>query len=361
MWVLDGGRSGLAQPRNPDGVAVIVGNRDYEHKDVFQVTYAHRDAEAFRRYVIDVLGFDERNALLLSDAKRSDLLGIFGKPGNDRSQLWARLTPDREWDVIIYYSGHGVPGLHDGKAYLLPTDVTPDRTRWDGYSLELLYQKLGALENTRSVRVYLDACFSGGSDAGLLIRSASPVFTLPEAPEVPAKVTVLSAAENSQVASWDPQAGHGLFTRHLLDALYGKGDTDRDGKVMADEAKSPSRRIHVTGGRAFAQPRSGRGPQQSSGLPSGVSRGARGRLPRPAGVGSGEGEGEGRTGKGSVPPQGYKQAMYLLGMEEAFEARDYSRVLEYGKELEAVGGALPDEAYHFLGVARFHEGRPGEV
>ena len=177
MWGLDGGRSGLAQPRNPDGVAVIVGNRDYEHKDVFQVTYAHRDAEAFRRYVIDALGFDERNVLLLPDAKRSDLLRMFGKPGNDRSQLWAWLTPEREWDVIIYYSGHGVPGLHDGKAYLLPTDVTPDRTRWDGYSLELLYQKLGALENTRSVRVYLDACFSGGSDAGLLIRSASPVFT----------------------------------------------------------------------------------------------------------------------------------------------------------------------------------------
>ncbi len=72
-------------------------------------------------------------------------------------------------------------------------------------------------------------------------------------------------------------------------------------------------------------------------------------------------KGEGRSGKGAVPPQGYKQEMYLLGMEEAFEARDYSRVLEYGKELEAVGGALPDEAYHFLGVARFHEGRPGEV
>ena len=175
---------------------------------IVQVTYTHRDAEAFRRYVIDVLGFDERNALLLSDAKRSDLLGIFGKPGNDRSQLWARLTPDREWDVITYYSGHGVPGLGDGKAYLLPVDVTPDSAREDGYPLELICQKLGALENTRSVRVYLDACFSGGSDAGLLIRSASPVFTLPEAP---AKVTVLSVAENSQVASWDRQAGHGLL------------------------------------------------------------------------------------------------------------------------------------------------------
>ena len=72
-------------------------------------------------------------------------------------------------------------------------------------------------------------------------------------------------------------------------------------------------------------------------------------------------KGEGRTGKGSDSPRGHEQAMFLLGMEGAFEARDYSKVLEYGKELEAVGGALPDEAYHFLGVARFHEGRPGEV
>ena len=50
------------------------------------------------------------------------------------------------------------------------------------------------------------------------------------------KVTVLTAAEGGQLASWDEKAGHGLFTHHLLDALYGKGDRDGDGRVTASEA-----------------------------------------------------------------------------------------------------------------------------
>ena len=66
------------------------------------------------------------------------------------------------------------------------------------------------------MRVYLDTCFSGGSHEGGLIGSASPVFveaTLPE--ELGEKVTALAAASGKQVASWDEEAEHGLFTHHL--------------------------------------------------------------------------------------------------------------------------------------------------
>ena len=58
--------------RNPDGVAVIIGNRAYKY-DVPQVTYAHRDAEAFRRYVVDVLGFDPENVIHQKDADKATL------------------------------------------------------------------------------------------------------------------------------------------------------------------------------------------------------------------------------------------------------------------------------------------------
>ena len=39
-----------AEVRNPQGVAVIVGNKDYRHRDIPAVSFAHRDADAFRRY-----------------------------------------------------------------------------------------------------------------------------------------------------------------------------------------------------------------------------------------------------------------------------------------------------------------------
>ena len=145
-------------------------------------------------------------------------------------------------DVVIYYSGHGVPGLDDGKGYLLPVDVPARPAQEDGYPIELLYAKLGELargeggRRARSVRVYLDACFSGLSYAGALIEGASPMIIPAALPEgVTEKRTVLSAAEPKQTANWDKRAKHGLFTQHLLDALYGKGDAD--GKVTAAKAR----------------------------------------------------------------------------------------------------------------------------
>ena len=115
-----------AEVRNPNGVAVIIGNMDYRDKDVFDVTYAHRDAEAFKHYVLDIRGFDPKNVIELRDATRQDMFKAFGRPGNPRSDIWAHLNPEQGSDVIVYYSGHGVPGKNDRKGYLLPVDVRPD-------------------------------------------------------------------------------------------------------------------------------------------------------------------------------------------------------------------------------------------
>ena len=134
-----------------------------------------------------------------------------------------------------------MPGLTDGKGYLLPVDVSPRAAQEEGYPLDLLYEKLGSLANARSVQVYLDACFSGASDGGPLVRGASPVVVRPALPKgLTGKVTAVSASGADQIASWDVKARHGLFTNHLLDALYGKGDEkgDRDGKVTAREVKT---------------------------------------------------------------------------------------------------------------------------
>ena len=55
--------------------------------------------------------------------------------------------------------------------------------------------------------------------------------------ELDEKVTSLAAAGGKQVASWDEEAKHGLFTHHTLDALYGAGDENGDGIVTAIEVK----------------------------------------------------------------------------------------------------------------------------
>ena len=227
-----------AEFANPRGVAVVIGNEDYEHRDVPDVTFAHRDAEAFSRYVVEVLGYDPQNVLDLRDATRRELFDALGTRSDPHSRLWSYLDPDGGSDVVVFYSGHGVPGVNDGRGYLLPVDADPRAAEDDGYPIDLLYRNVGGLEEARSVLVYLDACFSGGSHEGGLIRNASPVYVTASPPSgVEGKVTSLAAASGKQVASWDERSRHGMFTHHLLDALYGGGDADGDGRVTASEAK----------------------------------------------------------------------------------------------------------------------------
>ena len=221
-----------AEVRDPHGVAVIVGNRNYAHELVGNVKYAHRDAEAFRRYVLDVLGYRPENVIDLRDAGQAQMESAFGNERSHEGLLWRYLDGRGHSDVVVFYSGHGVPGLKDRRPYLLPVDA--DTAEINGYPVDLLYGNLAKLEDARSARVYLDACFSGFSaGGGMLIRSASPVqAALPEGWE---KLTILTASSGLQVASWDEEARHGLFTHHLLAALYGRGDAD--GKVTAREVE----------------------------------------------------------------------------------------------------------------------------
>jgi len=228
--------------RNPDGVALIIGNRAYKY-DVPQVTYAHRDAEAFRRYVVDVLGFDPENVIHEKDADKATLERIFGNRDNlTGSELWRRLHQDGNSDVVVFYSGHGIPGLNDKRGYLLPVNAHPDTAELNGYPIDVLYDNLVKLKEqkaVRSVHVFLDACFSGDSGGGRLIGATSAIRVAPlrESSGLD-KLTILTAASGKEVASWDKTAKHGLFTHHLLDALYGGGDADADGQVTAAEAKA---------------------------------------------------------------------------------------------------------------------------
>ena len=219
---------------NELGVAVIVGNKEYADDRVPEVSYAHNDAEAFKRFVTDTLGFDSDNVIDLRDATKSQLETAFGVKGNAEGLLWRYIDPSGGSDVVVFYSGHGVPGKA-GRGYLLPADSNPDTAELNGYPIDLLYENLGGLA-TRSTTVFLDACFSGGSPRGMLIQSASPVYVEADI-SGGAGLTVLTAASGAQLASWDEEARHGLFTEHLLNGLYGAADADGDGQVTAREAK----------------------------------------------------------------------------------------------------------------------------
>ena len=247
---------------NEFGVAVIIGNKEYADDRFGDVSYAHNDAEAFKRFVTGELGFDANRVIDLRDATKTQMEGAFGVKGDEQGQLWRRARKDGGSDIVVFYSGHGMEGrIRDGErpGYLLPVDADKDSAELNGYPIELLVENLRKLPS-RSVTVYLDACFSGV--AGKPAAYASPVSRGADISGVSGvpSFAILTAASGDQWASWDKEARHGLFTEHLLDGLYGAADKDGDGRVTAREAK-----LHLDGTMTGAA-QEDHGREQDAGL-----------------------------------------------------------------------------------------------
>ena len=228
---------------NRYAVAVIVGNRNYSthNRDVPNVDYAHNDADQIYRYVIETLGYRDGNVILLKDATQADLVGTFGRDGNAEGKLYDWVRAGKS-DVFVYYSGHGAPGLSNGQGYLLPVDSNPNKVELNGFPLKTLYENLSKIP-AKSMTIVMDACFSGGSSGGSVVRNASSIaLKRVEAKREMPSAAIFTATGLSEVASWDTEQQMGLFTRHFLEGIRGKADDKNffgngDGKVTVGELK----------------------------------------------------------------------------------------------------------------------------
>jgi len=218
----------------PEDVAVIIGNSNYA-KNLPDIAYAGRDADAIKAWLIGVRGFKADNIIDIRDATKAQMEATFGSANNPKGRLWRYADPADGASVFVYYSGHGVPGLSDRKRYLLPVDTEPDFADVSGYPVSQLLQNLSAYHRAT---VILDACFSGSSAGGTLFASSSGV-QISAKDETPAQsLTVLTAAGPGQLASWDHRSQHGLFTEYFLRGVYGEADLDLDGHIRVGELKT---------------------------------------------------------------------------------------------------------------------------
>ncbi|WP_420548555.1 caspase family protein [Curvivirga sp.] len=226
---------------NAASIAVIIGNQDYRTKgqDIPDVTPAQNDGLVFKKFAMENLGILEENIIHLNNATKADLARIFG---NDRTYQGRAYNWVREGrsDLYVYYAGHGAPGPN-GEAYLVPVDATADTIHLDGYPLDLLYKNLSQI-NTKSTTVILESCFSGNSNAGTVIRNASPVFMNTEETTIPPKLNVITAGSTNQLASWTKNKENGLFTYHYIKGMKGEADGpqygNEDGQVSMSELQA---------------------------------------------------------------------------------------------------------------------------
>ncbi|NLR90970.1 caspase family protein [Flammeovirga agarivorans] len=219
---------------NENAVAVIIGNKNYRNSDVPAVKYAIHDAEIMKQYLTQLYGYREGNIIYIEDATQADFNAIFGIKGNPKGKLYNYVKPE-ESDVFIYYSGHGAPNPESQEGYFVPVDTDPSLIQFNGYAVNTLYENLAAVPY-RNLTVVIDACFSGSSDGGMLLKSISPVFIKTENKILQDEnAFIFSASASEQVASWYEDKSHGLFTYFYLKGLQGAADKDQDGRVTVEE------------------------------------------------------------------------------------------------------------------------------
>ena len=221
---------------NPNAYAIVIGVRNYDDRDIPPVDYALNDADAVRQYLVKTRGFADENVILLENPTHSALLAQFGSESNHRGKLYDTVREEGIREVFVFFSGHGIP-TPSGSGVILPRDGDPLKPEFTGYGLDILIRNLNKLPGTR-VTLAVDSCFSGVSAGGSLIREASPVFLSAQSTRRGLdNGVVFTAADGSEIASWDRSVRLGLFTRHLLEGLIGKADQlgDRNGTVEVYE------------------------------------------------------------------------------------------------------------------------------
>jgi len=202
----------LSQKKNPNIIALIIGNEDYysrhsgnNHES--NVDYARNDAQIFREYAMNMLGVEEKNAFFLVDATAAEMKESI----EIVSRLANKMGPDAE--ILFYYAGHGLPDEVTRAPYLIPVNISGANLS-AAIPLNDVYTQFGK-SGASKVTIFLDACFSGGGrNSGLL--AARAVRVKPKEELLPGKIVVFSASSNEQMALPFAEKQHGMFTYYLL-------------------------------------------------------------------------------------------------------------------------------------------------
>ena len=216
---------------NPNALAVVIGIENYQY--VPDATFAYNDAEVFREYLAETMGFKRERIKIVTNNKatQAELDKLLGPEG------WlARNIIANKSDVIVFFSGHGINALDASSSGLLPHDVDPNYSI--GIRTNELYQNLSAM-GAKSVAVYLDACFSGQTrNSEMLVKNARPIIIEPTKTSLPPNLIVFSAASGLQISGALEEKKHGLFTYFLLKGLGGDADINSDKKVEISELRT---------------------------------------------------------------------------------------------------------------------------
>lgn len=219
-----------APPRSgvPRGYAVIVGVAQYQNLDASkQLQFPESDAESMYRVLINREGgsFPAENVHFLKGSQAT--------LANIRRELedWLPSVAQPADRVVVYFAGHGF--VQNGKGYLAPWDVDPNKLETTAYSMTSLGEVLSTRVKANWKVLLTDACHSGKINAETTNEALEKQFS-----ELPGSFLTLTATTEREQSFEDPNlaTGYGFFTYYLVQAFKGFADNDPcDGRITADE------------------------------------------------------------------------------------------------------------------------------
>lgn len=220
----------------PHSVAIVIGVEHYDF--IPSAPYAARDAELASRYFKALLGVER--VILHTDKEVSGFFfeNLFDTEAGELS----RIIEKGKTDLLVYYSGHGIPAADGKDMYMLPADSKMRLAEKQGYSLNTLFEQLERLP-VKSTTVFIDACFSGlgkfsqaGVPLNLMQTKGVKVKLIASQPWLRnPNFCVFTASSSGEAALVLDETRTGLFTYFLAIGLCGHADEDKDGHVTAGE------------------------------------------------------------------------------------------------------------------------------
>jgi WD40 repeat protein len=215
---------------------LAVGINQYRNSS-YNLNYAQSDAASFTEKILEntkgIFKSVHKREIYDTDATRENILLGF------RSMI-ASAKPE---DVFVfYYAGHGTLNEEkDNEYYLVPTDVTKlygDAAQLEakGISASELRDHFAQIKAQKQL-VLMDACHSGGALKSMNVRAAASDERAIVQLARSSGVAWLASSGTKQFATEFEQLKHGVFTYSLLEALDGKADANKDGKITVNEIK----------------------------------------------------------------------------------------------------------------------------
>ena len=213
-----------------EAIALIIGIADYS--DAPAAPFADLDAEYFADFAHLALGVPAENIkIMVNDEARGAYLRRVMK-------RWLPVMIERgSTDVYLFFAGHGLASNNGQDLYLLPADGLADLLEETAIRRNEIYEVL-ADADPRSVTVFLDTCFSGGTRGDeSLIANARPIAVTAKAKgdAAPDRFTIFSASALNEISSSVEKARHGLFSYYLMKGMQGDADANADRKITVGE------------------------------------------------------------------------------------------------------------------------------